>query len=298
MATVPTLTRDQILAFRQTTGGLHERLPRGRRSLRSAAWAGLQDSMPRAAVLSAHARVDEVPANVWEDPSLVQVWGPRFSAYVVPASDVAVFTLGRLPGDARGRERAYRLAAELEALLGGGSMPFGEAGRALGVDPNQLRYAAATGSVRIRWDGARQPTIRSVPAPEVEPGDAQMELARRYLRVFGPATEEGFAGWAGIRRNDAVAAFSRLGRTLTEVLTPLGSAWLLDRDVEAMQAPRTRDGVVRLLPSGDAYYLLKGEHLAFAKRSLVVGLAFGFIGAAGQVPLCLLYTSDAADERG
>ena len=50
------LTRPQILAFRRHVGALDERLPRGRRSLRRAAWAGLQDSMPRAALLSIHAR--------------------------------------------------------------------------------------------------------------------------------------------------------------------------------------------------------------------------------------------------
>src|SRR5436309_15509726 len=83
------LTRLQILAFRQHVGALDERLPRGARSLRRAAWAGLQDSMPRAALLSIHARVDGAHPSIWEGPSLVQLWGPRFSTYVVPARDRA-----------------------------------------------------------------------------------------------------------------------------------------------------------------------------------------------------------------
>ena len=91
------LSRSQILAFRRHVGGLDERLRPGSRSLRRAAWAGLQDSMPRAALLSIHARVQGAHPSSWEDPSLVQVWGPRFSTYVVPARDHAVFTLGRLP---------------------------------------------------------------------------------------------------------------------------------------------------------------------------------------------------------
>ena len=53
--------------------------------------------MPRAAVLSIHARVHGTGPDTWEDPSLVQLWGPRFSAYVVAARDLAVFSLGRLP---------------------------------------------------------------------------------------------------------------------------------------------------------------------------------------------------------
>src|SRR5213075_2383140 len=94
------LTRAQILAFRRRVGALDQRLPRGRRSLRRAAWAGLQDSMPRAALLSIHARVEGTEPSTWEDPLLVQLWGPRYSAYVVAARDVAIFSLARLPDDA------------------------------------------------------------------------------------------------------------------------------------------------------------------------------------------------------
>lgn len=143
--------------------------------------------MPRAAVLSIHARVEGTDSSTWEDPSLVQLWGPRFSVFVVPARDLAVFSLGLLPDDAKGRLRAQDLAARLGAALGGTRMPYGEAGRALGVHPNRLRYAAATGTVLIRWEGARQSTIWTVPPPETDPGDARLELARRYLHIYGPA---------------------------------------------------------------------------------------------------------------
>src|SRR5512133_1336947 len=71
------LTRSQILAFRRHVASLNERLPHGRRALRLAAWAGLQDSMPRAALLSIHARMASTKPGSWEDPSLVQIWGPR-----------------------------------------------------------------------------------------------------------------------------------------------------------------------------------------------------------------------------
>jgi len=252
------LSRSQILAFRRQVGSLDQRLPRGSRSLRRAAWAGLQDSMPRAALLSIHARVEGAHPSSWEDPSLVQVWGPRFSTYVVPERDYAVFTLGRLGDDGRGRQRAEEIATRLHAFLDGRRMGDGEAGRALGVNSNLFRYAAPTGTVLIRWDGARQATIWTVPRPQVDPHEARRELARRYAHVFGPTTPAAFAKWAGIGRAEAAAAFDALKRSLTAVRTPIGDAWILSRDEKAFRTPAKPAAAARLLPSGDAYYLLQG----------------------------------------
>jgi hypothetical protein len=96
------VARRQILAFRRRVGALDERLPMGSESLRRAAWAGLQDSMPRTALLSLHARVKGVEPSTWEDPSLAQLWGPRYHAYVVAKRDFALFSLGRLPETGKG----------------------------------------------------------------------------------------------------------------------------------------------------------------------------------------------------
>src|SRR5277367_5659542 len=136
------LSRAQILGFRRRTGLLDERLPASAKSLRLAAWAGLQDSMPRAALLSIHARIGGADSTSWEHPSLVQLWGPRYSDYVVAAQDIPVFSLGRLPEDTRRRARAHDTAARIHAFLNGRRMPFGQAGREMGVPPNSLRYAA------------------------------------------------------------------------------------------------------------------------------------------------------------
>ncbi len=256
------LTRAQIAGFRRRVGALDERLPPGPGSLRQAAWAGLQDSMPRAALLSIHARVEATEPSTWEEPSLVQLWGPRYQVYVVAACDLAPFSLGRLPEDARGRRRAEDLAARLHDHLDGASMPYGEVGRALGVDPNALRYGATTGTVLIRWEGARQPTVWSVPPPQVDPLQARLELARRHLRVFGPSTPNAFARWAGIALRAAVAAFAALAGELTAVRTPLGEASILAVDEPAFRAAPGRPAPARLLPSGDAYFLLQGDERA------------------------------------
>lgn len=253
------LSREQILAFRRRVGELDERLPRRAESLRRAAWAGLQDSMPRAAVLSVHSRVEGTGPMAWEDPAYVQVWGPRYSAYVVPKQDIAPFTLGRLPDSEKGRRRAREAADRLEALLEGESMPYNEAGKALGVNANSLRYGATTGRLLIRWDGARKPAVWTIPPPDVEPYDARLELARRFLHMLGPATPRSFTSWAGLPKSAGAAAFEALGDELIPVRTPIGDAWMLAADESEARAVSGSPAPARLLPSGDAFYLLEGS---------------------------------------
>ncbi len=259
------LSRQQILAFRCRVGALDERLPSGQDSLRRAAWAGLRDSMPRAALLSIHARVAGSEPSSWEDPSLVQLWGPRFSVFVVAARDLAVFSLGLLPDDAKGRRRAEDIAARLRASLGGDRIGYAHAGRALGVHHGMLRYAAATGTVLIRWEGTRQPTIWTVPPPQADPRDARLELVRRYLHVYGPTTPAAFGRWTGLGPRRGAAAFEALASSLTPVRTPIGEAWILTQDEDDVRAGTQAVAPARLLPSGDSFLLAHG-----ADRELIV----------------------------
>ena len=72
--------------------------------------------MPRAALLSIHARVDGTEPSAWEDPSLVQLWGPRFQIYVVAARDLdpaKALLSGRLD-----LEGDFAVAMRLAAMFG------------------------------------------------------------------------------------------------------------------------------------------------------------------------------------
>jgi hypothetical protein len=234
-------------------------------SLRRAAWAGLQDSMPRAAVLSLHARVEGVEPSTWEHSSLAQLWGPRYQVYVVPKRDFALFSLARLPEDEKGRLRATRMAERLHAHLRDRRMTDRELGRALRIG-NEMRYATTTGTLAIRWGGARAPVVWAVEVPEIDPADARRELARRYLHVYGPSTADAFARWAGVSKRAAGATFASLEGSLLPVRSPLGDEWLLAEDEPAIRAAETAAATARLLPSGDAYFLL----LQGAERELLV----------------------------
>jgi len=259
------VTRQQILAFRQRTGVLDARLPKDVASLRRAAWAGLQDSMPRAAVLSLHARVEGVEPSTWEHSSLAQLWGPRYQVYVVPKRDFALFSLARLPEDEKGRLRATQMAERLHAHLRDRRMTDRELGRALRIG-NAMRYATTTGTLAIRWGGARAPVVWAVEVPEIDPADARRELARRYLHVYGPSTADAFARWAGVSKRAAGATFASLEGSLLPVRSPLGDEWLLAEDEPAIRADEAAAAPARLLPSGDAYFLL----LRGAERELLV----------------------------
>lgn len=259
------LTRAGVLGHRRRTGLLDRREAWTDDAVRRATWAGLTDSMPRAALLSMHARLEDVTDHSWADDTFAQVWGPRYSVYVVYAGDVAVFTRGRLATGGTTRARAEDIAARLAAHLDGGRGDVREAGAALDIHHNAIRYAAPTGTLRIRWDGARQPEVWSVEAPDTDDDEMRRELARRHLHVLGPSTPASYGRWAGVRAGLARAVFDDLADELVPVTTAVGDGWILAADEPSFRSPPDPPASARLLPSGDAYWLCWG-----ADRDLLV----------------------------
>lgn len=259
------LSREGILGHRRRAGLLDGRRGWTEDAVRRAAWAGLVDSMPRAALVSLHARLAGVVDDAWQDDAFAQVWGPRYSVCVVPATDVAVFTRGRLPVGGAARARADDIAVRLAGALDGQRRDVREAAAALDVHHNALRYAAPTGTLRLRWDGARRPDLWTVEAPDVDDGEMRRELARRHLRVAGPSTPDAYARWAGLPPGMARAVFDDLADELVPVTTPVGDGWILAADEPSFRSPPDPPALARLLPSGDAYWLCWG-----ANRDLLV----------------------------
>ena len=269
---VPSITRENVLGFRQRATYLHRRLPRKR--LVEAAFAGFQDSSPRSAVLALHARVTDVSPSAWKDSRFVQVWGPRGAVYVVPSHDVAVFTLGRLP---RNPVLEASVKAAAEKTKRGFRTRQARPGRAVSaraaeVNFRELRIASMTGAVRIEWDGATT-SWRLVEPPTEAPEPARLELARRFLRSVGPSTPKEFAwwtgGWAGSfgsatrgELSDAEQTFRSLEKEVIEVELEGLKRWVLRTDLSKLERA-VQVETVRLLPPGDPY-------LASADRALIV----------------------------
>jgi hypothetical protein len=223
----PQLDRATAIAHRLRANNLHRRLPRAR--IAESAAGAIQDTAPRSALVSLHARIDALQPDDWEHPALVQLWSPRTAVHVVPAEDIPVFTLGRLPRDPDA-QRAVRAAAErVSRVLASGKRRKTDVGRALGESPahRDLFDATPTGRFLIRWD-ARDTTLREVPPPEADPEAMRLELLRRHLRSCGPTTLAAFTWWAGLSPPDAAATWRALEPEMTPVTIEGHEAWLLE----------------------------------------------------------------------
>ena len=154
--------------------------------------------MPRAALLSIHARVEGTKPSTWEDPSLVQLWGPRYSAYVVAARDLAVFSLGRLPdggASPAGRGGHGRAAARPPWRT---RMTDGEAGRALGVHPTGCATPRRPARSSSAGRAPEQPTIWTVPPPQIDPRRGPPRARAPVPARLRPHDTSGVRRWAGI----------------------------------------------------------------------------------------------------
>jgi hypothetical protein len=110
----------------------------------------------------------------------------------------------------------------------------------------------------------RRPPFHPRPGPWDWPVHLGRRVARpalgtavQYLRRAGTRPRRLRAWkWAGIGPVEAQATFDALSRELTAVRTPIGQSWILTRDEPAFRGPTHAADAVRLLPSGDAYFLL------------------------------------------
>lgn len=241
------VTPEQVLRYRLRAMHLHERTT----SYADAAWGGLQDSAPKAGQLSLFARAEGVGPEAWEDPSLVQIWF-RGADYIVPRDDVAVFTLGRLPRDAAQHGTYEELCDEVHDICGGQACIARDVYAKLRDASHEksmlVRWASVTGRLHIRWDASK---IWIIPAeaPDADPEDCRLELARRFLGWLGPADVGRFAWWAGIEPRDANETWKLLGRELTSVND---NYEILGADADALAGSMAVQGV-RLVPFNDPY---------------------------------------------
>lgn len=85
--------------------------------------------------------------------------------------------------------------------------------------------------------------------------EAEVELLRRYLRAYGPATVTDFAIWTYVKAVGAREIWSRLEPELAPVEVAGRNSWILRSDLRALQRGTIEGPLVRLLPFFDAFLL-------------------------------------------
>jgi len=254
----PTVSRDHVLRYRARASHLHAKLPAG--SFAAAAWGGLQDSIPRAGVMSLHARVEGTQPDSWEDPSVVQIWFRGGADYIVPRADAGIFTLGSYPRDPEDGRRLETLADEIHRVTEGRTLRVAEVSERLRLaHQTHIRGAAVTGRVHIRWDASNIWLI-PVERPAIDVDDARRELARRFLHWYGPTTVATLARWTGVRPAEARTTWADIEAELVEVDVAGERRFTLAADLEALERAEPIAGV-RLLPMDDPLTKLDKELL-------------------------------------
>jgi hypothetical protein len=301
------VTREQALAFRLSRHHLHERTA----SAEEAAYVGLQDTPPGSAGAALAAR-SSAPREALDELALIP--SLRGAPMAVAPADQAIFTAAIDPPDETAARsimgnawRELETMTAMEALdaasdavadaLREGPLVKDDFPQALRervpkellwwcrgcgshhVHPSLWRATGVRGVLAIVGRDGRSPVFGTPPpAPPVE--DPGAELARRFLRAYGPTRPFLLAGYAGIPTKYATALWKRAGE-LAEVELDGQKAWVLADDAEALADPPAITGV-RLLPSLDPLAGSKDRELLVPDEAARKRI-WAMIGGAGMV---------------
>ncbi len=288
---LPALTWEQVAAFRLAR---HRLLDRSESDLVRVCGevCGVQSQLDSAGRLALWARMDtlgkgEVEDALWRTRSLVKASLMRQTLHLIPSADHALYmaalktsrvaavlrVLARLGGTERDAARLNDLIVQAldgrtlsQAELRSRLRPAVRKNVQVWMDrvSNVLRTALAAGLVCYGPERGRESTYVRVdqwlphqgkPAEQA----AQLELFRRYLRAYGPATAQDFARWSGLPMATVRPLSQLLQPELVEVDVEGTRAFLLAADLQALARAQLRHDLVRLLPHFDPYLLAHAD---------------------------------------
>jgi len=249
---------------------------------------GIQAQLMSAAELQIAVRVEcdvkAVRAALWRDKSLVKTWLMRGTLHLISAEDLPLYTAA-MSTRWRPVNRAWlkrvgvtepalkRLIEAIGDALDGQCLSREDLIRVVG----RGRPRAEQLLLKSGWGGILKPVARrgllcfgpsrgqsvTFVRPQqwlnrwetVDPDAARVEVARRYLRAFGPATRSDFARWwGGAWPGAGQAAWEGLFGELIDVSIEGRRGQLLATDLPALQSPPEIPPVV-LLPGFDSYLM-------------------------------------------
>ncbi len=292
------LTWAQAAAWRVRRHHLDRRAPAGSMLAIAHRLCGLHAQVMSSAELTVWARVEglerrAVQRALWEERTLVKTWAMRGTLHLLPADELPLWhaALSRSPRYLKPAlwkkyfgitlEELHQITEAIAAALDGrvmtreelvrevrrltGSAEFGSklAESSWGTI---FKPAAFTGRLcfgpslgqRVRF--TRLDTWLQVASPPIDPQAAVVNVARRFLAAYGPATYHDLARWwNGGGVSTARQWIASLGDELSQIDLDGTRAWMLAADArEVRELPRNRS--VRLLPGFDQYVVAASCH--------------------------------------
>jgi len=304
----------QVNSFRLERHHLSDRSPRKDLARVVGDIGGVQAQLMSAAELQIAVRVDCTVADVrkalWTDRTLVKTWLMRGTLHLASATDLPVFTAAmstRWISQMRPSWLKYmqitepefwKIVDEIGAALDGNTLTREELIAVVGKGKSErIHELLASG-----WGGLLKPAARNgrlcfgpnrgqsvtFVRPqewlkswrEVDPDAALAEMARRYLRAYGPAAKSDFTRWWGAWPGVGNGAWSALARELVPVSVEGVRLDMLASDLDAVQSARVEPSVI-LLPAFDPYILghATRDHLFERQFAARVSRTAGWISA-------------------
>lgn len=307
------LSWPQVHAFRLARHHLDGRAPKEDLAGVVGAIGGAQAQVMSAAELQiavrARCTVADVRDALWKDRTLVKTWLMRGTLHLTRSDDLPVFTAAMGKHWIRLRPSWLKFMGVTEAELW---KIVDDVGAALDGTPlTREELIAVVGRGRsdhVRsilmsgWGGMLKPAARNgrlcfgpnrgQSVTFVNPRDwlegwrevdhqvAIVEVARRYLSTYGPATKTDFARWWGAWPGVVTAAWSGLKPELVTVSVEGTPKDALARDVAEMKSARISEPV-QLLPLFDPYLMghARRDHIVDRAYATRVSRTAGWISA-------------------
>jgi hypothetical protein len=304
------LTWAQVHAFRLERHHLARRSPK--KDLTRVV-GGVQAQVMSAAELQVGVRVEcrvqDVREALWKRKTLVKTWLMRGTLHLVPSKDLPLFTAAMSAYGMRNTNAWLRWMQITEAELTDLMDAIGRALDEHALTREELIAKVGKGrpervqaAMKSGWGGVLKPVARkgllcfgpsrgpSVtfvrPASwlgswrEIDPDAALTEVARRYLRAYGPATKSDFTRWWGTWPGVGDRAWAGLSGELAPVSIDGRRADLLASDLDRIKKHPT-GGSVQLLPPFDPYVMghSSRDHMVDAANQSKVSRVAGWISA-------------------
>jgi hypothetical protein len=308
-----TLSWPQVLAFRLRRHHLATRAPKKDLARVVGEVCSAQAQLMSAAELQIAVRTNCTVADVrkalWTDRTLVKTWLMRGTLHLARSEDLPLFTAAMSRRWIRVQPswlkfwdvtepELWQLVDDIGAALDGRPLTREELISAVADQrPPRLREALKSG-----WGGMLKPAARNgrlcfgpsrgqsvtFVSPrrwlstwtEADPETAIVEVGRRYLRAYGPATRADFARWWGAWPGAGNAAWTGLCEELVPVTVGARRMELLAPDLDVIRDAEF-DERVQLLPLFDPYLMghATRDHLFDRAHASKVSRTAGWISA-------------------